>query len=69
MLKGDSHNWSQFLGPNDIDVMIRNALKMCWMILPAERRSFAEVDRLFRQMVDRAIRDFGDDAKTFSQGK
>ena len=36
---GGAEKWGAFFGPTAIDNMLREAIKMCWMALPQEKRS------------------------------
>lgn len=54
-------------GPGQIDCQLRQLLQMCWMILPDDRKSIDEIEKLFRPMVDRAFKDMRDDGKAFGQ--
>ena len=48
-----------------IDHFIRQAVSHCWMILPKERETMDEVEKEIRRVVDRALRDFREDATSF----
>ena len=48
-----------------IDVSIRQAISICWAILPKERRNADEVEKEIRKVVDRAIRDLREDSTSF----
>jgi hypothetical protein len=52
-------------GPQQIDQSIRNAILMCWMGLPQERRTADELEKQIRRMVDRALKDFREDRQAF----
>ncbi len=58
-----------FLGPGGVDQLIRQAIELAWMMLPDERKTVTEVDRVIRQIVDRALKDFREDAESFAQGR
>ena len=53
---GDPEAFRRMLGPGALDQSVRHALQLCWMLLPNESKSPAEVERVFREIVDRAIR-------------
>jgi hypothetical protein len=57
-----------FMGPGQVDQQIRQAIHFAWIMLPDERRSVAELERVIRQMVERALEDFREDATAFGQG-
>jgi hypothetical protein len=56
-----------FMGPCQVDQEIRQAIHFAWMMLPDERRTAAEVERVIRQIVDLALKDFREDAEAFGQ--
>lgn len=58
-------NFRRFFGPDVIDSQIRTAIGGAWMILPKEKRTVDEVERLIRRMVDRAFRDMRGDLESF----
>jgi hypothetical protein len=58
-----------FMGPGQVDEQIRQAIQFKWIMLPDERKTVTEVERLIRQIVDRALKNFRVDAEAFDQGK
>ncbi len=56
------------VGPGQVDQMIRQAIHLAWMMLPDEKRTVEEVERVIRQMVDRTFKDLRDDSQTFGHG-
>jgi len=54
-----------FMGPGQVDQQIRQAIQFAWMMLPDERKTVTEVERVIRQMVDRALKNFREDAESF----
>jgi hypothetical protein len=58
-----------FMGPGQVDQQIRQAIQLAWMMLPDDRKNVAEVERVIREMVDRALKNYREDAETFDQGK
>jgi hypothetical protein len=58
-----------FMGPGQVDEQIRQAIQFAWMMLPDERKTVTEVERVIRQIVDRALKNFKEDAEAFDQGK
>ena len=52
-------------GPAQIDHQIRQAINFCWMALPKGRQNPDELEREIRRLVDRALRDFREDASAF----
>jgi hypothetical protein len=58
-----------FMGPGQVDQQIRQAIQFAWMMLPDERKTVTEVERVIRQIVDRALKDFREDAEAFEQAR
>ncbi len=58
-----------FMGPGQVDQQIRQAIQFAWMMLPDDRKNVAEVERVIRQVVDRALKNFREDAEAFDPGK
>jgi len=52
-------------GPQQVDALIRQAITSCWISLPAEGRSVAEVEAQVRRIFDRAINNLKEDASQF----
>jgi hypothetical protein len=52
-------------GPGQVDQQVRQAIQMCWMMLPNENKTVDELEKQFRRIVDRAINDLRDDASAF----
>jgi hypothetical protein len=57
-----------FMGPGQVDHMIRQAIQLEWVMLPDDRKTVVEVERVIRQVVDRALEELRQDADTFSLG-
>jgi len=62
---GDASQWKQFFGPGQVDQMIRQAIQMCWMMLPEDKRSVDGVENQMRRIVDRAIKNLREDGDVF----
>jgi hypothetical protein len=52
-------------GSQQVDQQIRQAIQFCWMALPPQRQTVAEVQQQIRRIVDRALRDLREDAASF----
>jgi len=57
----DPDKMAELMGPGAVDLHIRQAIHLCWTIMPAERKSIDEVEKEFRRLVDRALRDVRED--------
>jgi hypothetical protein len=53
------------LGPHAIDQLIRQAIGLCWQLLPANARTPVHVSKQIRRVVDRALANLEEDAKEF----
>ena len=54
-------------GPGCVDTTIREAIKMCWIMMPPSKRTADEVEAAFRHLVDRAFRDLREDEQLFGR--
>jgi hypothetical protein len=52
-----------------VDEQIRQAIQFAWLMLPDDRKTVTEVERVIRQIVDRALKNFREDAEAFDQGR
>jgi hypothetical protein len=62
---GGEEGMSQFLGPGQVDQAIRQAIQLCWMSLPKDKRNVEEVENQIRRLVDRALQDLREDGEVF----
>jgi hypothetical protein len=53
------------MGPNLVDSAIRQAIAQCWFALPDERKNADAVKAETRRILERALRDFDEDAAAF----
>ena len=60
-----SDKMRDFFGPGQVDHAVRQAIHMCWMMLPNENRNVDELERQFRRIVDRALKDLREDDQQF----
>ncbi len=51
--------------PGGADQLVRSALRKCWHALPPDRQTVAEVERVFRRLTERALRDLLEDSGDF----
>jgi len=54
-----------FQNPAHLDQSVRSAVQLCWTVLPKDRRTPEELEKQFRRIVERALRDFVDDKAQF----
>lgn len=55
----------EMFGPGHVDQAVRNAIQMCWMILPPQSKNVDELQKQFQRIVDRAMKDLREDADAF----
>ncbi len=60
---------ADLFGPGQVDQMIRQGIHFCWMALPKDRRNAEELEKQVRRIVDRALKDFREDAEQFGRTK
>ena len=58
-----------FFSPSQLHLSVRQAISMCWMMLPGDKRTSDELERQFRRIVDRAFADLREDHEAFGLGK
>ena len=51
--------------PGQVDQSVRQAIQMCWMMLPADRKTVDELEKEIRRIVDRAISNLREDSASF----
>ena len=66
--QGDADKMGDLFGPGHVDQTIRQAIQVCWMALPKDRRTVKEVETEIRRLVDRALNDLQEDSKAFGIG-
>ncbi len=54
-----------FFSPAQVDTSVRQALHMCWMMLPNDKKNADELELQFRRIVDRALEDMREDEQAF----
>ena len=59
----------EMFGPGQVDQQIRQALHLCWMMLPEDRKTVDELEKQVRRILDRAFQDLREDADQFGLGK
>ncbi|WP_299463563.1 hypothetical protein [uncultured Gimesia sp.] len=57
----------EFFNPSHVDNTVRQSLQMCWMMLPNDKRNADELERQFRRIVDRALKDMREDEQAFGK--
>ncbi|QDU11858.1 hypothetical protein [Gimesia aquarii] len=57
----------EFFNPSQVDQSVRHALQICWMMLPNDKRNVDELERQFRRIVDRALKDTCEDDQAFGK--
>jgi hypothetical protein len=57
--------WHDMMGPQAVDLTVRQAIATCWMVLPQGRKSVEAVEAEIRRIVERALKDLREDAQAF----
>jgi hypothetical protein len=60
-----SNKMRAMFGPGQVDQSVRQAMHMCWMMLPDNKKTVDEFEKQFRRIVDRAIKDLREDSDAF----
>lgn len=56
------------MGPGAADKAFRDAIQLCWMAMPKEKKSLSELKTLVEKLLDRVFRDLNEDEKYFRGG-
>jgi hypothetical protein len=69
MFKSDDPNaenkMRHMFGPGQVDQQIRQAIQMCWMMLPKDKKNVDELEKQIRRLMERAIKDLRKDFNVF----
>jgi hypothetical protein len=65
----DMKRLRELMGPGHIDKSVRQAIHFCWLMLPEKERTIDELEKQFRRIVDRAIKDLREDSAAFGLPK
>src|SRR5436190_13010855 len=65
--EGAADRMADFFGPGHVDQTIRQAIHFCWMSLPKDRKNLDELEKQVRRILDRALKDFREDADQFGR--
>lgn len=65
----NADNMRGMFGPGHVDQSVRQAIQFCWMMLPQDVKTVDELEKQFRRIVDRAIKDLRDDFEAFGLSK
>ena len=55
----------RMLGAGMVDQQMRQAIQMCWMSLPKDKKTVDELEKQVRRIMERAIKDLRKDSKAF----
>lgn len=56
-------------GPGQVDQMFRQAIQLCWMALPDDKRTLDELEKQSRRIMERAFKDMREDARQLELGE
>jgi hypothetical protein len=54
-----------FQTPAHLDQTVRQAVQLCWTVIPKDRRTTEELEKQFRRVAERALKDFAEDQTAF----
>jgi len=66
--RDQSEQMRLMFGPQGVDHLIRQAISTCWMMLAKDKKKVDVVEAEIRRMMERAIKDFKEDAQAFGMG-
>lgn len=64
----DAKRMRGVFGPQRVDQEIRQAISMCWMMMPDDKKNPDAVAAEIRRIVDRALASLREDAQAFGIG-
>ena len=53
------------LGPCNVDMLIREAIRFCWLLLPCDKRTPQNVRKEILRLTERALDDMKEDMEAF----
>lgn len=62
-----SDKFGHFFGPGQVDQHISQAIQVCWMMMPEDRRTVEEVEKQMRRIFERAIKNMREDGEAFAK--
>lgn len=62
---GGLSSMREMFGPMAVDNAIRQAISVCWMCLPPERKNMDELASQLRRLLDRALENAREDGSAF----
>jgi hypothetical protein len=65
--RDDMKSIHEMLGPGHVDSVIRQAIQMCWLASPKDKRTPDEIEATLRRIFERALRNFREDAEYFQR--
>jgi len=64
----DPDDYRKMFGPGHADQMVHQAIQTCWMVLPKNRKTVADLEKEFRRLVDRAFQNLKEDELRLGPG-
>jgi len=61
-------NMRGMFGPGQVDSLIRQAIQICWIMLPDDKKTVDELEKQLRRIFDRAVANVRDDSDAFGLG-
>ncbi len=64
----DLSRMTELMGPSMVDRQLRQAMDLCWMSLPPERRTVDHLDKEMERLLARAIENLREDERLTKSG-
>jgi hypothetical protein len=61
----DPDRLRDFMGPHAVEQAIGQAISVCWMILPKEKKTIEGLEAEIRRVVERALKNLREDGQAF----
>ena len=65
----DPDKLREFFNPGQVAQCVTQAIQMCWMMLPSNKKTMDILEREFRGIVDRSLSNMREDEKRFGADK
>jgi hypothetical protein len=65
---GEDQGGRAEIDPSVVDRQIRQAVMMCWLMLPDDKKNIPAVKAVILKIVERVFSDMAEDEQTFGKG-
>jgi hypothetical protein len=63
----DDEAFKSILGPDAVDRMIRQAISVCWLLMPKNKRNVQNVSSEIMRVVERALQNLSEDNVAYDE--